>query len=180
LKMRAEFNVTEDVNVNAIKIIKLAVLLIAGFLCFAGLKHYSGSQVYPIIAIGFICIILLFSLKRNRVIGKVTFGSDVIVIDTNKLSTDLPISTIRRIKYYIRAYNGKSYVPTLIQPIGYRVAHGTGNVIEIETEDNNYKLDLSISTSFETKSIEFQIKRVADSGIKIQEMRLASILGDQI
>ena len=60
------------------------------------------------------------------------------------------------------------------------MADGTGNRIVIETEATNYELDIFLKNSYDEKSLEFQIKRLADSGVKIDKRKLPAILGDTI
>jgi len=176
--MRSEFKLTEDANVLLIRITKyFLILMVAAFGIFYAM-NFPVSDVSFLIGPALIFIILLYSLKHYKVIGKITFGSDSISIQTDKISNELPVNTILRIKYYMKAHSARSYVPTFFEPIGAKVAHGSGNMIEIYTDDRIYKFDILLRYSYEFNSLEHQFKRLAVRGLKIQKVKLASLLGD--
>ena len=136
--------------------------------------------MYFLLISGIICIVLLFSLKSYKVIGKITFEANLIIVELTNKTIKLPFNTIRQIKFIIRGRKRRSYLPVIYAPIGTNMADGTGNIIEIETADHIYIRDLFLENSFDENSLEFQIKRLADSGVKIERRKLPAILGDSI
>jgi hypothetical protein len=114
------------------------------------------------------------------VTGLITFEENAINSATKGQTISLPFNGIRRIAFIIRGRRRSSYWPIIYGPIGVNLANGTGNLIEIETADNHYKLDVFLKNSFEENALNFHIKRLADSGIKIEKRKLPAILGDSI
>lgn len=178
--MKNNFVLTEKSNVIIRKILKSLSMLIVVFLCIVYLKHFSTSIIYLLLLSELICLIILYSFKTYRVIGNFVFDSNKMIIETNNQTIKLPFHTIRRIKFIFRGQKRTSYLPSVFQPIGVNMVDGTGNIIEIETEDNNYKFDAFLQNSFDANSLEFQIKKLADSGLKIDRRKLPTIVGDSI
>ena len=113
-------------------------------------------------------------------VGEITFETNQIVIDKNNQTIQLPFQKISDIKFILHGRKRRSYGPVIYAPIGMNMADGTGNIVEIGTDENRYKLNLFLQNSWDENSLEFQIKRLADSGLKIEKRKLPSILGDNI
>ncbi len=178
--MRNSFALTERSNVIILKIAKSILIVTIIILCIVYLKHFSTDLLYLLLAVTFVDIISLIYLKSYKVVGKITFEPNEIVIEKNNQKIQLAFQCIHRIKLIIHGRKRRSYLPIIYAPIGMNMADGTGNIIEIETTDNNYRLDLFLQNSWDENSLEFQIKRLADSGIKIDKRKLPAILGDSI
>jgi hypothetical protein len=178
--MRNSFALTERSNVIILKIVKSILIVTIITLCIVYLKHFSTDLLYLLVAVAFVDIFTLMHLKSYKVIGKITFESNEILIEKNNQKIQLVFLSIRRIKLIIHGRKRRSYLPIIYAPIGMKMADGTGNIVEIETEESIYKMDLFLQNSLDENSLEFQIKRVADSGVKIEKRKLPVILGDSI
>ena len=178
--MRSDFKLTEKSNVITLRILKSFLIVFIGFFFIIYFRHFPINYMYFLLASGIICMVLLFSLKSYKVIGKITFETNLIIVELTNRTIKLPFNTIRQIKFIIQGRKRKSYWPVIYQPIGVNRPDGTGNWMEIETDADNYKFDLFLQDSYDENSLEFQIKRVADSGIKIDKRKLPAILGDSI
>jgi len=178
--MRDTFALTERSNVIILKMIKSFLFVTILLICIDYFKHFSTDLLYLMLVVGFVGLILLFSLKSYKVVGKIIFESNLVTIESNAMTIQLAFNTIRRIKLMIRGRRRRSYWPVIYQPIGVNMANGTGNTIEIETDDHIYILDIFLENSFDENSLEYQIKRLADSGVKIDKRKLPAILGDTI
>lgn len=176
--MTNEFKLTDETNTILIKILKSLLIAIIGYACIVYFNDLSTVQLYLLFSLGLICLIVLLSLKSYNVIGKVRIDKDKIVIDSNKVTIDLPINAILGIVFKIRGRKGTSYMPSLFQPIGVNMTNGIGNIIEIETRDKVYKLDILLQNSFDTNSLEFQIDRLTGLGLKVDKVKLPRIIGD--
>jgi hypothetical protein len=178
--MRTEFKLTKKSNVLTLKILKSFLMVMAGFLILALLKNYPAEFRYLVLLSGLMGIMLLYALKSFRVIGKITFEQEKISIDTDNQKVDLPFHAIGRIKFILRGRKRTSYRPVIYQPIGVNVGNGTGNFIEIETGDTNYKFDIFLKDSIDEDSLEFQIKRLIDLGLSVEKRKMPVILADSI
>ena len=85
----------------------------------------------------------------------------------------LPFNTIRQIKFILQGRKRRSYWPVIYQPIGVNRPDGTGNRMEIETDADNYQFDIFLQDAYDENSLEFHIKRLADSGVKIDKPKTA-------
>lgn len=178
--MRKDFLLTVRSNVIVLKMIK-SILIIAILLLFiVYFNQFSTDLLYLLVAVAFVDIIALLYLKSYKVVGKITFETNEILIEKNHQTMQLAFQSILRINLIIHGRKRRSYLPVIYAPIGMNMADGTGNIIEIETTENIYKLDLFLKDSWDEKSLEFQIKRLAESGVKIEKRKLPAILGDSI
>lgn len=178
--MTKEFKVTVETNTILLKIVKFILILSIGYAFVAYFKHYPMNQIYWMIASGLLCEILLTVIKSYRVIGKITFNQADIMIDTDKMKTDVPFTTIRKISFKIRGYKRVSYRPSLLQPIGVNRPDGTGNLAVIETNDGSYEFDILLLNIFDARALDYQINKLKDSGLKIETRRMPGISGDSI
>ena len=178
--MKNSFVLTERSNVIILKMIKSFLFVTILLICIDYFKHFSTDLLYLLVVVAFFDIIALLYLKSYKVVGKITFETKEILIEKNNLTIQLAFQSIHRIKLIIHGRKRRSYLPIIYAPIGMNMANGTGNTIAIETDDHIYLLDLFLENSFDDNSLEFQIKRLADSGVKIDKRKLPAILGDSI
>jgi hypothetical protein len=178
--MRKDFLLTEKSNVILLKILKSALMVIVISALVVYFNHFSTDLLYLLVAVAFVDLISLLYLKSYKIVGQITFETNEILIEKNHQTMQLAFQSIRSIKLIIHGRKRRSYIPITYAPIGMNMADGTGNIIEIETEADKYKLDLFLKDSWDEKSLEFHIKRMADSGIIIEKRKLPAILGDSI
>ena len=178
--MKKDFVLTERSNVILLKVVKsaLMVLVIAAFVVF--MKHFSTDFLYLFLAFIFVGVIVLKYLKSYKIVGKITFETNEILIEKNNRTIQLAFQSIRRINLIIHGRKRRSYLPVIYAPIGMNMSDGTGNIIEIETAENRYKFDLFLQNSLDENSLDIQIKRLADSGLLIEIKKMPAILGNSI
>ena len=178
--MTKEFKVTVETNTILLKSVRFILILSIGYAFIAYFKHYPMIQIYWMVASGLLCEILLTVIKSYKVIGKITFNQADIMIYTDKLKIDDPLTTIRKISFKIIGYKRVSYWPSLLQPIGVNRPDGTGNLAVIETNDGSYESDILLLNIFDARALDFRISKLKDSGLKIETRRLPGISGDSI
>jgi hypothetical protein len=177
--MTNEFKIAAETNKILIKIIQFLQVLIVGFACYLYFfKNISIGQISLFGGLGGILMVLIYSLKKYKIIGKITIDSDKILIDSKELTIDLPFNIIRRIGFNIKGVKKASCRPSLIQPVGVNLPNGIGNFIEIETNESVYKLDILLRYSIDSNSLEHQIDRLTALGLKVDKVKLPRILGD--
>jgi len=178
--MKTNFILYKETNVIIRRIIKSFFIPIGISLFIVYLRHLSASLFCFLLLLGFVCWILLYMFKSHTVIGSIVFDTNRMIVETNNQTITLPFHTIRRIIFILHGRKRLGYRPSLLQPIGVNMVNGTGNIIEIETESMNYKFDVFLKNSKDENSLEFQIKRLAESGVKVDKRKLPYILGDSI
>jgi hypothetical protein len=178
--MRNDFVLTEKSNVILLKILKSALMVIVISTLVVYFNHFTTDFLYLLFSLGLIDFISLLILKSYKIIGKINFDSNEIVIELKNQIIQLPFQIIRRIEFVIQGPKRNSYRLSAIQPVGVNMANGTGNRMVIETESIQYELNIFLKNSFDENSLEFQIKRLGELGIKIDKRKLPAILGDSI
>ena len=178
--MRNSFALTEKANVILLKILKTFLFVTILILCIVSLRHFSTDLLYLLFAIAIIDIIALLNFKSYKVVGRIIFEKNEILIEKNNRKIQLAFQSILRIKLILHGRRRRSYLPVIYAPIGMNMADGTGNLIEIDTVDNMYKFDIFLTDSFDENSLAAQIKRLSDLGLKIEKRKLPVILGDSI
>ena len=138
---------TERSNSIIRKVLKSLLMVIFLLLCLALIKHSSPGLMEIPIASAVICLILMLFFKSYKVIGKITFETNLINVELTNQTIKLPFNTIRQIKFIFQGRKRNSYRLSAIQPIGVNMADGTGNRIVIETEATNYELDIFLKNS---------------------------------
>jgi len=178
--MKNSFQVTEKSNEIILKILKTGLMVSVILLVVVFLKDLSNGSLSFVVGIGVLCLVPLLMLKGYKVVGMITFEENAIKTEVNGHTILFTFPEIRRVILTIRGRKRRSYLPSLLQPIGINRPDGTGNWIVIETEYHNYDYDLFLQNDSDSTSLDFQIKRLTDIGIKIEKLKLPSILGDSI
>ncbi len=178
--MRNRFQLTEKSNEILLRILKTGLMVAVVLLFVVFLKNPTNRYLSPVIGFGIFCFIPVLALKNYKVAGAITFEENEILASTNGQTISLPFSAIRSIKFILRGRKRGSYFPSVVQPIGVNRPNGTGNILIIDTEDHRYKFDIFLENSIAEKYLEFHLKRLSDSGIKIDRRKMPAILGDSI
>ena len=178
--MKNSFQLTEKANEIILKILKTELLVSVVLLFVVILKQLSSEPFVFVITFGIICSVFLLTLKSHKVTGVIIFEKNAIMVTANGQNIRLPFPSVRKITLIFRGRKRSSYLPSALQPIGINRPDGTGNLIRIETEDNNYSYDIFLQNDYDSTALAFQIKRLADSGLKIEKRKLPAILGDSI
>ena len=144
------------------------------------LKDLLNRFIIPGIGLGIFCSIPLLALKSYKKIGRIIFEENAILVETNGQTIHLPFSGIRSVKIILRGQKRSSYYPSLVQPIGVNRPNGTGNILEVETENQRHIFDIFLEKSIDEKYLQFHLKRLADAGIPINKRKMPAILGDSI
>jgi hypothetical protein len=178
--MKNSFQLTEKSNEIVLKILKTGLMVSVVLLFVVFLKDLSNGSLSFVIAIGSLCALLLLTLKGYKVVGILTFEKNEIIADSKGTTIRLPLHLIRRITFNIRGWKRSSYLPSVLQPIGVNRPDGTGNRMEIESNNISYSYDILLQNSLDLTALDFQIKRLADAGLTIEKRKLPTILGDSI